>query len=46
MKGKTITIKFQREEALACAIALSKEKRSYLWQQQALSKIDKKMGFK
>ena len=44
MKG--ITIKFKREEALACAIALSKEKKPYPWQQGALNKVDKAMGFK
>jgi len=44
MKG--IAIKFKREEALACAIALSKEKKPYPWQQDALNKVDKAMGFK
>lgn len=43
MKNKVI-IKFNREEALACAIALEKEKKPYGWQQDALAKVDKALG--
>ena len=42
---KPLIIKLSREEALACAIALSKEK-PYKWQQQALAKVDKALGGK
>lgn len=38
---KAVIIKFNREEALACAIALEKEKKPYKWQQDALRKIEK-----
>ena len=37
-------INFNREEALACLIALEKERKPYKWQQQAITKITKKMG--
>ena len=37
---------FSREEALACLIALEKEKKPYKWQQQAINKITKAMGLK
>ena len=39
----TITIRLLREEALACAIALGREKKPYRWQKQALAKIDKRL---
>ena len=39
-------INLSREEVLACCIALDKEKKPYRWQQQALEKLDKAMGFK
>ena len=42
---KPLVIRFSREEALACALALSKEK-PYKWQQQALAKVDKALGLK
>ena len=42
---KPLVIRFSREEALACAIALSKEK-PYKWRKQALSKVDKALGGK
>jgi len=38
-------LNLSREEALACCIALAKEK-PYKWQKQALAKLDKAMGFK
>ena len=41
-----ITIRLEREEALAAAIALAAVKKPYGWQQQALAKIDKALGFK
>ena len=37
---KRVVVEFNREEALACAIALDKEK-PYKWQQDALKKLDK-----
>ena len=41
MKG----IKLKREEALACVVALAKEK-PYRWQQGALLKMDRALGYK
>ena len=38
---KKVIVKFNREEALACTIALDKEKKPYKWQQDALAKLDK-----
>ena len=35
-----VVVKLNREEALACAIALAKEKKPYKWQQNALTKVD------
>jgi len=40
-----IKITMLREEALACIIALQKDK-PYGWRDDALKKLDKKMGFK
>jgi len=45
MGMKSIVIKLSREEALACAIALAKEKNPYSWQQDALIKVDKALGY-
>ena len=42
---KQVVLKLKREEALACAIALVKEK-PYGWQQDALAKVDRALGFK
>ena len=42
---KPVVIKLKREEALACAMALAKEK-PYRWQQDALSKVDRALGLK
>lgn len=42
--GKTVKVKFEYEEALACAIALTKVKKPYMWQIQALEKINKALG--
>ncbi len=44
MNNKIITLTFSREEALACAVALVKDK-PYKWRNQALVKVDKAMGF-
>ena len=38
---KKVVVRFSREEALACIIALEKEKKPYGWQQDALTKLDK-----
>ena len=38
---KIVVVRFNREEALACSIALAKEKKPYKWQQDALVKVDK-----
>ena len=40
MKKNKVLVSFNREEALACIIALEKEK-PYGWQQDALAKLDK-----
>ena len=40
MKNRVI-VNFVREEALACAIALAKEKKPYGWQRNALAKVDR-----
>jgi len=42
--NKEVIIRFNREEALACAIALAKEKKPYGWQRDALAKVDKALG--
>ena len=42
---RIIRITLLREEALACIIALLKEK-PYGWRDDALKKLDKKMDFK
>ena len=36
---------FTREEALACLIALEKERKPYRWQQQAIKKLCKRFGW-
>ena len=38
-----LKIKLSREEALACLIALDKERKPYRWQRQAISKIERAM---
>lgn len=38
--SRKVIVKFNREEALACIIALEKEK-PYQWQEQAIVKLDK-----
>lgn len=40
MKNKVIVV-FNREEALACVIALENVKKPYGWQKDALAKLDK-----
>ena len=40
-----VIIKFNREEAMACAISLAAVKKPYGWQQDALAKVDKALGF-
>ncbi len=44
--GNRVRVTFEREEALACAIALTRVKRPYGWQQAALAKINKALGRK
>ena len=43
---KQVTIKLSREEALAAVIALSAVKKPYGWQQDALIKINKALGYR
>ena len=45
LQEEMMKLNLSREEALACCIALAKEK-PYKWQKQALAKLDKAMGFK
>ncbi len=44
--AKKIKVTFEYEEALACAIALNRVKRPYMWQIQALAKLNKALGRK
>ena len=41
-----VKINLSREEALACVIALAKEKKPYGWQQDALAKMNLALGYK
>lgn len=41
-----MNIQLSREEALACIIALEREKKPYHWQESALGKLLRKMGLR
>ena len=43
---KTIELELTREEALACVIALEREKKPYHWQECALDKFLRIMGLR
>jgi len=44
--GNKVRVTLEREEAIACAIALTRVERPYGWQQGALAKINKALGRK
>jgi len=41
-----MNIQLSREEALACIIALERERKPYHWQMSALDKLLRKMGLR